>query len=116
MYCVEYSWEDSLIRYIYVKLAIFEYSGSRAFVPRQNLGGGPRVVLAALPFTLWLLFCFARISFVVAMLDDIPSPTPSRSVPICLCTFCTQLFCYLNEDILMSEILFLYNITYQLYW
>ena len=46
---------------------------------------------------------FAPISFAVAMLDDISSP-PSRSVPTYLCTFCTQLFCYLNEDILISKI------------
>ena len=46
---------------------------------------------------------FAPFSFVVAMLDDISSP-PSRSVPTYLCTFCTQLFCYLNEDILISKI------------
>ena len=47
--------------------------------------------------------CFAPISFVVAMLDDISS-LPPRSVPTYLCTFCTQLFCYLNEDILISKI------------
>ena len=47
--------------------------------------------------------CFAPISFVVAMLDDIPS-LPSPSVPTYVCTFCTQLFCYLNEDILISKI------------
>ena len=47
--------------------------------------------------------CFAPISFVVAMLDDISS-LPYRSVPTYLCTFCTQLFCYLNEDILISKI------------
>ena len=27
-----------------------------------------------------------------------------RSVPIYLCTFCTHLFSYLNEDILISKI------------
>ena len=42
--------EDSLIRYIYVKLAIFDYSGSRAFVPSQNLGGGPRAVVSSAAF------------------------------------------------------------------
>ena len=47
--------------------------------------------------------CFAPISFVVAMFDDISS-LPSRSVTTYLCTFCTQLFCYLNEDILISKI------------
>ena len=47
--------------------------------------------------------CFAPIFLVVAMLDDISS-LPSRSVPTYLCTFCTQLFCYLNEDILISKI------------
>ena len=47
--------------------------------------------------------CFVPISFVVAMLDDISS-LPSRSVPTYLCTICTQLFCYLNEDILSSKI------------
>ena len=47
--------------------------------------------------------CFAPISLVVAMLDDISS-LPSRSVPTYLYTFCTQLFCYLNEDILISKI------------
>ena len=47
--------------------------------------------------------CFATISFVVAMLDNISSLL-SRSVPTYLCTFCTQIFCYLNEDILISKI------------
>ena len=31
--------------------------------------------------------------------------SPSRSVPTHLCTFCTQLFCYLNKDILIFKIL-----------
>ena len=48
--------------------------------------------------------CFTPISFVVALLDNISS-LPSPSVPTYLCTFCTQLFCYLNEDILISKIL-----------
>ena len=42
--------------------------------------------------------------------------SPSRSVPIYLCTFCTQLFCYLNEDILISKILSQYKMTYLLYY
>ena len=48
--------------------------------------------------------CFTPIFLVVALLDNISSP-PSRPVPTYLCTFCTQLFCYLNEDILISKIL-----------
>ena len=47
--------------------------------------------------------CFAPISFVVAMLDNILSLL-SHSVPTYLCTFCTQLFYYLIEDILFSKI------------
>ena len=39
---------------------------------------------------------FSQISFVVAMLDNIPS-LQSPSVPEYLCTFCTQLFFHLNE-------------------
>ena len=58
--------------------------------------------------------CFAPISFVAAMLDDISSLL-SRSVPTYLCTFCTQLFCYLNEDILISKIVWKYNMTFLLY-